>query len=92
MATFRVLTQCVMITGIKIMHKLLIFFLTHTHHQLLETIRVDLIGKERVEIYFCGSSIVQERRNKDNYTLLSLCVETFEKKRERERERRRRRE
>ena len=70
METFRVLTQCVMITGIKIRASLFFFFRSHfranTHdHQLLKSTQVDLIGKERVDIFhFFVSSIVQEKKQR----------------------------
>jgi hypothetical protein len=88
MATFRVLTQCMMITGIKIRAS---FFFSHsrvhTHHRLLDSTRVDLIGKERVDIFTSLSHQLYKNRNNDNYTLLFLCVETFESERDRTRKR-----
>jgi hypothetical protein len=61
--------------------------LAHTYHQLLETILVDLIGRERVDIFTSFrflSHQLYKKRNNYNYTLLSICVETFESKGEKE--------
>jgi hypothetical protein len=76
MATFRVLIQCIMITGIKIRKS---FFLTRTYirHQLLKTTLVVLIEKERVDIFhvFPSSSSshqLYKKSNNDNYILVSI--------------------
>jgi hypothetical protein len=88
MATFRVLTQCMMITGIRIRESFfssLSLSCVCTHHRLLQSILVDLIGKERVDIFTCLSHQLYKKRNNDNYTLLSRDIRKQRRERERER-------
>jgi hypothetical protein len=87
MATFRVLTQCMMITGIRIRESFfssLSLSCVCTHHRLLQSILVDLIGKERVDIFTCLSHQLYKKRNNDNYTLLSRDIRKQRRERERE--------
>jgi hypothetical protein len=87
MATFRVLIQCIMITGIKIRKS---FFLTRTYirHQLLKTTLVVLIEKERVDIFHVfpsSSSLINCTRRVTTiiiYLCLYICVETFKSEEE----------
>jgi hypothetical protein len=88
MATFRVLTQCKMITGIKISESFFLSLsLSDTYHQLLETTLVDLIGKERVDIFTSLPHQLYKKRNNDNYTLLSIVRSRHLKVKKRKKER-----